>query len=105
MKFNNVRLNDVGFIVEASAVAPERPVEKLVLSNITGTAKKGMSMVHAKDVALSNIKVDNVPAPLLATQDVHGTGLEGAVPYTAPAPAANRRGARRPATAPAGGAL
>jgi polygalacturonase len=100
LKFNNVRLDNVAFIVEAAAVAPERPVEKLVLSNITGTAKKGMTIMHARDVTLSNIKVENVPAPMLATQDVQGTGLEGAVQYTPPPPAANRRGARGPATSP-----
>jgi polygalacturonase len=94
LTFNNVRLNNAAFIVEAAAVAPERPIEKLVLSNITGTAKKGITIVHARDVALSNIKVEDTPAPLLATEDAQGTGLEDAVQYTPPAPA-NRRGASR----------
>jgi hypothetical protein len=38
-------------------------------------------------VTLKNIKLDGVTGPALYTENVQGTGLEGAVPYSSPAKA------------------
>jgi polygalacturonase len=102
--FSNVRLNNATVVVEATQVAPEKPVEGLTLSNISGTASKGITLVHVRDADLKDIRVTVANGPLLAINDTTGTGLENAEKYVAPPPAPARsgagRGARGPATAP-----
>jgi hypothetical protein len=87
LRFTNVRLHNADVIVEGAQVAPEKPVDGLVLSNISGTARKGITLQHARNVALKDISVTGVDGPLLAIADVTGAGLERAVPYVAPTPA------------------
>jgi hypothetical protein len=41
LSFSNVRLHDVKSIVEATQVAPEKPVDGLTLANITGPQPRG----------------------------------------------------------------
>lgn len=86
LKFSNVRLNNASIVVEGAQVAPEKPVQGLELTNITGTAAKGIILMHARDVTLKNINVTGVTGPFLATDDVTGSGLDGAVKYVPPPP-------------------
>ena len=88
LQFSNVRLKDATVMVEMTQIAEEKPVLGFSLSNISGTAAKGMILQHVRDAALTDIKVAGVSGPLLSTNDVTGTGLEGAVPYVSP-PRAN----------------
>jgi polygalacturonase len=100
LRFTNIRLNNATAIVEAADVAPEKPVEGLSLTNITGTAQRGMNLVNIKDAALKDIQVTGVTGALLTIRNVTGTGLEGAV--TSNAPAARGAAPRTPpATVPA----
>lgn len=87
LRFSNVRLRNADAIVDGTQVASEKPVDGLVLSNISGTAKKGIALRHARNVALKDISVTGVAGPLLTTANVTGVGLDGAVPYVAPVPA------------------
>ncbi len=80
LSFTNVRLHNATTIVDGTQVTPEKPVENLTLANITGTAAKGMSLVHMTSVTLKDIAVTVANGPLLATRNVTGTGLENAVP-------------------------
>lgn len=99
ISFNNVRLNNSSVIADSASVAPEKPVEGLTLTNISGTAVRGITLVHVKDAKIANITATVSNGALLATDDTTGTGLEQAVKYTAPAPAARRGGrAAGPAT-------
>lgn len=84
LSFTNVRLRQATVILEGAQVAPEKPVRGLTLANVTGTAAKGITLRHAREVVLRDINVTGVTGPLLATDDVTGTGLEGAVPLTPP---------------------
>jgi polygalacturonase len=93
LSFTNIRLNNATVIAEVTQVSAEKPVEGLTLSNITGTAARGISIVHAKNVMLKDIKATVANGPLLATDDVSGLGLEGAEKYIAPPP--QPAGARR----------
>ena len=86
ISFSNVRLDRASVLVECSEVAPEKPVEGLTLTNISGTVAKGMSLVHVRGAVLRDIKVTGLTGPLLATDDATGTGLDGAVNYVAPPP-------------------
>jgi polygalacturonase len=80
VSLSDVRLTDCGGIVDATAISPARPVEDFTLKNVTGTARKGLTLAHFRDVHLSDIKVTGVEGPMLKTQDVTGAGLDGAVP-------------------------
>jgi hypothetical protein len=89
LSFSNVRLNRASVIVEGVQVATEKPVDGLTLSKISGTAAEGISLLHARNVVLKDINVTGVTGPMLAIDDVTGSGREGAVKYIAP-PAAKK---------------
>ncbi|MBN2130580.1 MAG: right-handed parallel beta-helix repeat-containing protein [Sedimentisphaerales bacterium] len=76
LSFSNVRLHDATVLVEATQVAPEKPVQGLSLTNVTGTTAKGITLHHARDVVLKDIHVTGFTTPLITTEDVTGTGLE-----------------------------
>lgn len=86
LSFSHVRLSHASVVVEATQVAPEKPIEGLSLSGISGTASKGIALQHVRGAVLRDITVTGMEGPLLATSDVIGSGLENAVPYVAPAP-------------------
>ena len=76
LSFSNVRLHDASEIVRAVEIAQEKPVQGLSLTNITGTAVKGMNLIHIRDLTLKNINVTGFDGSLLTTEDVTGTGLD-----------------------------
>jgi polygalacturonase len=80
-RFSNVRVLDVPNLVDAVKIDPRKPLDGLWLENISGTCKKGIELVNVKDVHLKNIAVTGYAGPLLATANVTGTGLAGAVAY------------------------
>ncbi len=84
LRFTNVRVTDVPTLVQATAIAPQKPLEGLVLSNITGTCEKGIFLANAKDVKLSNITVKGYEGSLLNLYNVTGTGLARAAKIPAP---------------------
>lgn len=75
LSFNNVRLHDAGEIVRAVNVSPEKPVQGLSLTNITGTAAKGMRFHHVRDLVLKNIDVTGCEDDYIVTEDVTGEGF------------------------------
>ncbi len=97
-KFSNIRLQDATVAVEATQIAPEKPLIGLSLTNLSGAANKGISLQHIQDASLSNINLTVSSGPVLTTADVTGTGLEGAVPYVAPAPKAKSETALPPSS-------
>ncbi len=76
LSFSNVRLHDASEIVNANKVTSEKPVQGLSLTNITGTAAKGMNLCHIRDLVLKDINVTGFSGQLLTTEDVTGTGLD-----------------------------
>ena len=95
-KFSNIRVAG-GTLADVTQISAEKPLQGLVLENISGTCAKGISLQHVKDAVVGGIHVTGLTGSLLATNDVTGAGLESAESYTPP-PA---RGARNPAP-PAG---
>jgi pectate lyase len=81
--FSNIAISDVKVdsksLVTVDAT-PEKPVDGLTLTNISGTCAQGLRLRNAKNVTLTNVKVDGLLGPLISTDNVQGTGLEGAVP-------------------------
>ena len=83
-RFTNIRVRDVPVLVQATELTTEKPLEGLVLENITGTCGKGMFIANAKNVTVKNVKVTGFSGSLLNTYQVTGKGLEGAVAMEAP---------------------
>ncbi|MBN1973340.1 MAG: glycoside hydrolase family 28 protein [Sedimentisphaerales bacterium] len=76
LSFSNIRLHNASEIIKATQVSPEMPVQGLSLTNVTGTAVKGMNLKHIRDLALKDINVTGYTGKLLTTEDVTGTGLD-----------------------------
>jgi len=91
--FSNVRVACTT-LVDVTKISTEKPLQGLVLANITGTCTKGISLANITGAELKDIKVTGFTGPLLATDNATGTGLEGAVKFVAP-PARAQRGPRQ----------
>ncbi len=81
--FANIHVSG-GTLADISQVSAEKPLEGIKLENITGVCAKGISMQHINHAILRNINVTGFSGPLVSTNAVTGTGLDGAAPYTAP---------------------
>jgi polygalacturonase len=83
-RFSNIRVTDVPHLVQATNIHPHKPLDGLTLTNISGTCKAGMTLANMKNVHISNIKVTGYEGPLLAINNVTGTGLTGAATVDGP---------------------
>jgi polygalacturonase len=74
-------------LVNAYRIAPEKPLDGFILTGISGTCRKAISLANIVNAQLSGIDVQDYTGPLLTSQNVSGTGLEQAVrpPATEPA--------------------
>jgi hypothetical protein len=74
--------------VNAVAISPAKPLDGLSLINITGTCTKGITLANISGAVLHGIQVTGYSGALLGTNNVSGTGLDGAVtiPPTAAGP-------------------
>jgi polygalacturonase len=91
--FKNVKLNDVGYIVQVQkgtgravtnpttqepnlGVAAARPIDGFTLENVTGTAQHGFVLLNMKNVHFSGINVTGYTGPLYTLTNVTGQGLD-----------------------------
>lgn len=88
-RFSNVTVHDVPKLVQATELDPEKPLDDLWMTNITGTCKEGIFLAHVRHAVLRDIRVTGFTGALLNTIDVTGKGLEGARPFQAPNPPAD----------------
>ena len=86
--FNNIRVQDVPILVQANEISAKKPLNGLVLSNITGTCSKGILLANVNHAELKNINVTGFTGPLLSTYATTGKGLAGASALDAPKEAA-----------------
>ena len=82
--FSNVRVSDVPVLVDGDAISPEKPLDGFVLHNVTGTCGKGIQLANVRGADLRGIGVTGFSGPLLATRNVTGRGLDGAVALPEP---------------------
>ena len=75
LSFTNVKSTSP-VLIDARRIAPQKPVENLSVTNVTGTCKKPIALANIKGVELANIDVAGA-RPITIT-NVTGTGLEGA---------------------------
>jgi polygalacturonase len=74
--FSNVRVACTT-LADASQISPEKPLQGLVLNNITGTCTKGISLANIVGAEVKDIKVTGFTGPLTTTNNVTGKGLIG----------------------------
>ncbi|HUL52946.1 MAG TPA: glycoside hydrolase family 28 protein [Opitutaceae bacterium] len=76
IRFRDIRVDNVATLVLAANVPPERPIDGLSLTNITGTCGRGLTLAHATNVTLAGLAVTGFEGPLLTTTNVTGAGLD-----------------------------
>ncbi|HTS16499.1 MAG TPA: glycoside hydrolase family 28 protein [Verrucomicrobiae bacterium] len=79
ISFSNIRVNGVRNLVTGSNVPLDRPLDGLSISNVMGTCSTGISLANMTNVNLAAIDVTGFKGPLLTTNNVQGSGLDGAV--------------------------
>jgi polygalacturonase len=87
--FERIQVRDAPVLIEAVNIHPDKPLDGFTLKDVTGTCGRGMSLANMRNVTLRNIDVAVKDGPKLATNNVMGRGLDGAValkPTERPAP-------------------
>jgi polygalacturonase len=75
-KFTNIHLENAKVLADVSKISPQRPLDGLALSNITGTCTKGINLANITGAALSGINVSGYQGALLTQTNVQGSGLD-----------------------------
>jgi len=83
-RFSNIRVKDVPVLVDGINIHPLKPLDGFLLSQVSGTCSKGISLANIKNADIKDITVTGYAGPLLSIHDVSGKGLENAVPIDAP---------------------
>jgi polygalacturonase len=73
--FSNVRVA-CSTLADVSQISPEKPLDGLVLKNITGTCTKGITLHNVKNAVLRDIQVTGCVGAVLTETNVQGSGLE-----------------------------
>ena len=74
--FKNIQVNQVGQLIAAANIPPEKPADGITFQNISGTCRKGIALANIVNARLSGILVTGFEGPLLTRQNVTGTGLD-----------------------------
>jgi len=84
-RFSNIRISDVKInstrllSIEAT---PERPVDGIHISRVSGTCREASTIQHATNLVLGEIAIDGISGPHYFTNNVAGVGLERSEPMT-----------------------
>ena len=96
-RFSNIKVHDVPILVDGSSIHPKKPLEGFSLTNVTGTcgntapadrprgfperipAMISLANIHNAVLSGIHVTVTDFKGPMLATYNVTGTGLTGAV--------------------------
>jgi len=87
--FINIRVTGVPVLVDGVGIDPDKPLDGLSLTEISGTCGKGIFLANIRHAVLRNIGVTGHSGALLNTYNVTGVGLAKAAPLEAtkvPAP-------------------
>jgi hypothetical protein len=74
-RFSNVRVACTT-LVDATKIAPEKPLDGFALENITGTCTNGIALANIVHADLQNIQVTGCRGAFLTETNVQGIGLE-----------------------------
>ena len=76
LAFDRIQVSNIDYLIRATNVPPERLLEGLALSRVSGTCAKGMALANMRNVTLSRIAVAGFKGPLLTLENVEGKGLK-----------------------------
>lgn len=83
----NIRIShatvDCQNLVNADRIDPQKPLQGLILSDITGTCQRAIVLANIRGARLSGIDVRGYDGQLIRAQNVTGEGLEDAVSQSA----------------------
>jgi hypothetical protein len=82
--FTNIKVDHVPVLVEGTGIHPHKPLDGLVLANITGTCAKGIFLANVKNADIRNVQVTGFAGSLLNIDNVTGKGLTGAATIEPP---------------------
>ena len=83
-RFSNVRVSECPKLVDGTGIHSEKPLDGFSLVNVTGDCRTGISLANIRHAEIRNIQVTGYSGPLLATHNVTGKGLQGAIAIDAP---------------------
>ena len=83
-RFTNIRVADCPVLVEGIGIHPAKPLDGFVLSDVTGTCVKGITLANVRNADIKRIKVTGFSGSLLGIQNVTGKGLAGAAQIDGP---------------------
>jgi polygalacturonase len=75
IRFSHISVRNVATLVLARNIPAERPVDGLSITDITGTCGRGIRLANAMNVELAGLNITGFTGPLLAVENVTGTGL------------------------------
>jgi hypothetical protein len=75
-RFSNVRVVNCTKLVDARDISPQKPLEGLLLANITGNCTNGISLANISGANLRGIHVTGCIGALLMRTNVQGSGLK-----------------------------
>ena len=85
-RFRNITVGNVPQLVEGWEIHPDKPLEGLILEDISGSAAKGIHLAHIRGTRVARVRIEGLSEPLLSALDVAGLGVDEAAPLTVPAP-------------------
>jgi len=74
-RFSNITVTNCTRLVDAKDISPLKPLDGLLLSNITGTCTNGISLANISGAKLRNIHVSGYTGTFLTQTNVQGSGL------------------------------
>jgi polygalacturonase len=82
--FERIRVRDVPILVKADEIDARKPLDGLVLKQISGTCGKGIFLANIRNVILDQIQVTGYAGPLVSAVHTTGRGLQGAASLAEP---------------------
>ncbi|WP_222950829.1 glycoside hydrolase family 28 protein [Sphingomonas sp. JC676] len=79
LTFERIRVKDVPILVDAVNIHPDKPLERLVLRDISGTCGRGITLANIRGARIEGVAVSVFSGAKIAADNVTGHGLEGAV--------------------------
>ncbi len=76
LSFKNVSVQNVADLIDAKNIPPARPMDGFVLTDISGTCSRAISIANMTNVDFSKIQVSGFTGPLITAENAKGTGLD-----------------------------
>ena len=73
--FSNIKV-DVPTLLDAHRTAPEKPVDGLVISDVSGTCRRAIQLANINNAVLRNIHVTGYAGAFLTVTNVTGPGID-----------------------------